>query len=67
MIIIHCDNKQKRNSEFPPSQPTDQGKSHMKKRGMYIDQARELNKLWKLKVTVIKIVIDALGRLSKGA
>ena len=37
-----------------------------KKRDKYIDLARELKKkLWNMKVTVIQIVIGALGTVSK--
>ena len=32
----------------------------------YLDLARELKKLWKMKVTVIPIVISALGVVTKG-
>ena len=39
----------------------------MKKRDKYLDLVRELNKkLWKMKVTVIPIIIDALGMILKG-
>ena len=31
-----------------------------------LDLARELKKLWNMKVTVIPIVIDALGTITKG-
>ena len=36
------------------------------KRDKYLDLARELKKLWNLKVTVIPIVIGALGTITKG-
>ena len=36
-----------------------------KKRGKYLDFAKELKNLWKLKVTVIPIVIGALGSLEE--
>ena len=32
----------------------------------YLDLARELKKLWNMKVTVIPIVIGTLGRVTKG-
>ena len=32
----------------------------------YLDLARELKKLWKMKVTIIPIVIGAFGTLTKG-
>ena len=37
-----------------------------KKRDKYLDLARELRKLWNVKVTMIPIVIDALGMIPKG-
>ena len=37
-----------------------------KKRDKYIDLTRELKKLWNMKVTVIPVVIDALGTIPKG-
>ena len=36
------------------------------KRNEYLDLARELKKLWHLKVTVIPIIIGALGTVTKG-
>ena len=36
------------------------------KRGRYLDLARELKDLWNVKVTVIPIVIGALGMILKG-
>ena len=36
------------------------------KRDKYLDTARELNKLWNMKVTVIPIVIGTLGTVTKG-
>ncbi len=32
----------------------------------YLDLARELKKLWNMKVTIAPIVIGALGTISKG-
>ena len=32
----------------------------------YLDIARELKKMWRMKVTVILVVVGALGRISKG-
>ena len=37
-----------------------------KKNDKYLDLARELKKLWNMKVTIIPIVIDALGTVTKG-
>ena len=36
-----------------------------KKRDKYLDLARELKKLWSMKVTVIPIIIGALGSVTK--
>ena len=36
------------------------------KRDKYLDLARELKKLWNMKVTIIPIVIGAFGTVSKG-
>ena len=38
----------------------------IEKRDKYLDLARELKKLWNMKVTVIPIVIGALGTIPKG-
>ena len=37
-----------------------------KKKDKYQDLARELKKLWNMKVTVIPIAIGALGTITKG-
>ena len=36
------------------------------KKDKYLDLARELKKLWNMKVTIILIVIDAFGTVTKG-
>ena len=36
------------------------------KRDKYLDLARELKKLWNMKLTVIPIVINAFGTVTKG-
>ena len=36
------------------------------KKDTYLDLARELKKLWNMKVTIIPIVIGALGTITKG-
>ena len=36
------------------------------KKDKYLDLARELKKLWNMKVTFIPIVIGALGKVTKG-
>ena len=37
-----------------------------KKRDKYLDHARELKKLWHMKVIVIPVVIGVLGTVTKG-
>ena len=36
------------------------------KRDKYLDLARELKKLWNMKVTIIPVVIGAFGTVTKG-
>ena len=36
------------------------------KKNKYLDLARELKKLWNMKVTIVPIVIGALGTVTKG-
>ena len=36
------------------------------KKGKYLDLARELKKLWNMKVTIVPIVIRAFGTITKG-
>ena len=36
------------------------------KKDKYIDLARELKKLWNMKVTIVPIVIGALSTITKG-
>ena len=36
------------------------------KKDKYLDLARELKKLWNMKVTIISIVIGAFGTVTKG-
>ena len=36
------------------------------KKDKYLDLARELKKLWNMKVTIVPIVIYALGTITKG-
>ena len=36
------------------------------KRDMFLDLAREIKKLWNMKVTIVPIVIGALGTVTKG-
>ena len=48
--------------------PADQGlkQKESEKKDKYIDLARELLKLWDMKLTLILIVIGALGTVTKG-
>ena len=48
------------------SQQTTKKKKERKKRDEYINLVRELKNLWNIKVTVIPIVIGALGIIPKG-
>ena len=43
-----------------------QSVSWTKKRDKYLDLARELKKLWNMRVMVISVVIDMLGTVPKG-
>ena len=36
------------------------------KKDKYLDLVRELKKLWNMKVTIVQIVIDAFGTVTKG-
>ena len=36
------------------------------KKDKYLDLAREMKKLWNMKVTIVQIVIGALGTITKG-
>ena len=36
------------------------------KKDNYLDLARELKKLWNMKITIVPIVIGALGTITKG-
>ncbi len=36
------------------------------KKNKYLDLVRELKKLWNMKVTIIPIVVGALGTVTKG-
>ena len=38
----------------------------IEKKDKYLDLARELKKLWNMKVTIVPIVIGALGTITKG-
>ena len=66
LIII---NKKKKNCKIVDFAVTADDRIKLKeceKRDKYFDLARELNKLWNMKVTVIPIVIGAFGTVTKG-
>ena len=37
-----------------------------KKKDKYLDLAKELKKLWDMKVTIVPVVIGAFGKITKG-
>ena len=49
-----------------PFQQTTERKLKKVKRDKYFDLARELRNLWNMRMTVIPIVIGALGMIAKG-
>ena len=49
-----------------PSWQTTEWKSKKMKWDKYLDLARQLKRLWNLKVTVISVVISAFGKVPKG-
>ena len=66
LIII---NKRKRICKIVDSAvPADHGinRKESAKKDKYLDLARELKKLWNMKVTIVPIVIGALGTVTKG-
>ena len=66
LIII---NKRKRISKIVDfAVPVDHRMSlkESEKKDKYLDLARELKKLWNMKVTIVPIVIGALGTVTKG-
>ena len=66
LIIFNKKERDGRNLDF--AVPTDHRVKlkESEKRDKYLDLARELKKLWNMKVTVIPIVIGALGTVDKG-
>ena len=48
-----------------PGGPQNKSEGNEKK-DKYLDLTRELKKLWNMKVTIVPIVIDALGTITKG-
>ena len=63
------DNQQKKNLQIVDfAVPADHRikLKECEKRDKYLDIARDLKKLWKMKVTIIPIVIGAFGTVTKG-
>ena len=46
--------------------PADQNEDKIMRKDKYLDLTRELKRLWNMRVTVILIVVGALGTVSKG-
>ena len=69
-LIIINKKKKKRESEniFDFAVPADHGINlkESEKKDKYLDFAREIIKLWNMKVTIVPIVIGALGTVTKG-
>ena len=65
IIINKKKKKEKRNCKIVPADHRINLKESEKK-DKYLDLARELKKLWNMKVTVVPIVIGALGTITKG-
>ena len=49
-----------------PNDSIDKNSQNSGKRHKYLDLAREWKKLWNMKVTIVPIVIGALGTITKG-
>ena len=68
-LIIINNNKKKRNCKIVDFAVSADHRIKLKeseKKDKYLDLARELKKLWNMQVTIIPIVIGALGTVSKG-
>ena len=64
LIII---NKKKRICKIVDfAVPADHRIKECEKKDKYLNLARELKKLWNLKVTIVTIVIGAVGTITKG-
>ena len=67
LIIIN--NKKKKNCKIVDFAVPADHRTNLKeseKKDKYLDLARELKKLWNMKVTIVPIVIGALGTIAKG-
>ena len=70
-ITRSCNSQQKKKRtcrivDFPVPADHKVKLKESKKKNKYVDAAKELKKLWNMKVTVIPIVIYALGSVTKG-
>ena len=63
LIII---NKKKRTCKIAVPADHRINLKESEKKDKYLDLARELKKLWNMKVTIVPIVIGALGTMTKG-
>ena len=52
--------------DFPVSADHRKKLKECEKKDKYLDLARELKKLWNMKVTIVPIVIGAFGIITKG-
>ena len=66
LIIVNKKKRIRKIDDF--AVPADHRKNlkESERRDNYLDLARELKKLWNMKVTIVPIVIDALGTITKG-
>ena len=65
-IIIHKKKRSRRIVDFAASADHKVKLKEREKKNKCMDLARELKKLWNVKVTVIPIVTGALGTVTKG-
>ena len=68
LIIINNNNKKRICKIVDFAVPADHRikLKEREKRDKYLDLARELKKLWNMKVTIVPIVIGAFGTINKG-
>ena len=68
LIIINKKEKKKIRKIFDFADPADHRiiLKESEKKDKYLELARELKKLWNMKVTIVPIVIGALGTIAKG-
>ncbi len=66
LIIINKKQKKKRTCKIVDSADHRINLKECEKKDKYLDLARELKKLWNMKVTIVPIVIGALVTITKG-